>query len=139
MMMWSGLIILVLVVLWVANLSAVAMLTGALGLRRRRWGTPGGGWAMVSAGLLTVAGLGVVALYLGLWLLAGPGPGATEIVVIGSFVTLGTLWAGSHLALAQAIWTAWKAADAAVATAAPSPRFEPNAASPGAGSIEGDA
>ena len=65
---WFDLAFTVLAGAWVLNWLGVAVLTGALGLRRRRWGTPGGGRAMAAAALALAApaafGLCVLAVWL---------------------------------------------------------------------------
>lgn len=112
-MMFAGLIVLVVGGLWVLNLFGVILLTGALGLRRRRWGTPGGGWAMVSAGLHALAGVGIVVLTVPGLFLAGPPGEVAQALLVAAIVALLAVWVGSHFALARALHAAWQAADAA--------------------------
>ena len=111
-MAFVGLFMLLFVGLWLVNWFAVTVVTGALGLRRRRWGTPGGGWTMVSAALAGVSvGFLILMTFLG-GVLVGPGPGM-EWVLLGIFVLALALWTASHLAQAWALMLAWRAADEA--------------------------
>ncbi|NNJ27201.1 hypothetical protein [Alienimonas chondri] len=96
------------------NWIGLVLFTGAMGLRRRRWGTPGGGWMLVSAALYGAVGLGLVML-IPLGVIAGPGNAAwVESVALASVVVLIAVWVGSNAALAKALFTAWRAADEAV-------------------------
>lgn len=116
-MMFFGAFALVFVGLYVLNWFAVVFLTGAMGLRRRRWGTPGGGWALVSAALNGVVGVGVVGVMGGLsWI--GPGSEELAVLILLGVAVLLLAWVGSHAALGMALHRAWEAADAAEADAA---------------------
>ena len=106
----AELLVLVFLGLWVLNWLAVWGLIGALGLRRRRWGTPGGGWAMLSCGLTAA----VLAGLIGLLVVANVvgGREMEEVVAPLWMIALLALWVGSNAALAWAVTLAWRAADA---------------------------
>ena len=97
--------------LWALNWLGVLLMSGALGLRRRRWGTPGGGWALASgavalaAPLLIGATVGMIAGF-DLW------PRDVPVLLLATIlaVALGSLFA-SHACLVWAVRIAWRAAD----------------------------
>ena len=114
-MAFVGLFMLLFVGLWLLNWFAVTVVTGALGLRRRRWGTPGRGWTMVSRG--AGGGVGRVLnlddfrrrhVHRG-----GAGHGVGVAGDLRGWRL--ALWTGSHLAQAWALILAWRAADEAQA------------------------
>ncbi|WP_145358702.1 hypothetical protein [Alienimonas californiensis] len=107
--------------MWVLNWLAVVLLTGALGLRRRRWGTPGGGWALASAALHVVAAVGIVLWALAGTFLGGSLSGGGVILVTAIIVTLLATWVAAHVMLVRALWLAWSAVDLAVASRAAHP------------------
>ncbi|MFH5805235.1 hypothetical protein [Alienimonas sp. DA493] len=114
-MIFAGLFVVLLGGMWVLNWAAVVLLTGALGLRRRRWGTPGGGWALASAALHALAAVGIV-VWLGLGtVVVGPAGDGAEALLMVSVAALLALLVAAHATLVPALWAAWRAADLATA------------------------
>ena len=107
----AALLIFGLLGLFVLNWLVVSGLTAALGLRRRRWGTPGGGAAVAAGVLMLMVPVGLTAMY-GVGIAVQP-DGDWAAAAFVAFVGL-MLGAGvaSNLALAAAVVAAWRAADA---------------------------
>ena len=106
--------------LFLLNWLVVSGVTVALGLRRRRWGTPGGGAAVAAGVLMLVVPLGIAGLY-GVGLAVQPDDdwaAAAFVAFVGLLLGAGV---ASHLALAAAVIAAWRAADAVDRPALPPP------------------
>ena len=106
----AGVAALVLGVVWLLNWGGVTLLTGALGLRRVRWGTPGGRAAVWASVLTGAAGVGLVGGYflLAAWLGPNPSDVAIWLSVAGTVAVL-ALWTAGNLAFAGALLAAWGA------------------------------
>ena len=97
--------------LFVLNWLAVGAVAVALGLRRMRWGTPGGG-AALTAGVLTIAApVGLSALIAGLIFARGVGFGVVAPLSITGLVCVA---AAAVFRFAAAARAAWRAADRAL-------------------------
>ena len=98
--------------LWALNWLGVLLMSGALGLRRRRWGTPGGGWALASGAVALVAPI-VIGATVGVIAGFDLGPRDVPELLLPAIlaVALGSLFA-SHACLVWAVRIAWRAADA---------------------------
>ena len=92
----------------VLNWLAVLAATAALGLRRRRWGTPGGGWAVASAGCALAGAAGAFVAVVAA--LTARGGGTSALVILA---TLAPVLVGSHGCLVRAVACGVRAADRA--------------------------
>lgn len=103
--------------LYVLNWLGLTLFLGAMGLRRRRWGTPGGDWMLIAAGLYGLAGLSVVGTSALGSIVGGPGgdPDMMKALVTGTvYLVCGAIF-GAFVSLSIALSTAWQAADEAAA------------------------
>ena len=116
----EALLFLALPALFLLNWLVVSGVTVALGLRRRRWGTPGGGAAVAAGVLMLAVPLGIAGLF-GIGVAVQPSSDAAAAALIAAVGLLLGLGVGSNLALAAAVIAAWRAADAVDRPALPPP------------------
>ena len=107
----AELLIVVLGGAFVLNWLGVLAATAALGLRRRRWGTPGGGWAVASAGCALAGAVAAGAIVAVVEVLDARGVDIAELVLPPVLAAALAGVVGSHVCLVRAAACGLRAAD----------------------------